>query len=260
MKKIILFVFFAVLLATVSVAAQDETMAPPRADANRYSSSRLDNLVNNLKSISVDLVDRTSEDLRGRSVARADIEAAFLAQQLDASVGFFQEFIRDGRRAAELRDAATIISDLIRRAPGYGSSGNLWRDAQRAVGDINRELGGNSGGGNSNGGNNNGGNNNSQASGRAFWRGTVDSEVNLIIQNRSIETRTISGAPYSNEVFSFTSSLPTRNVTVEAIKKTGRGQVRVIEQPSRDNDYTAVIQILDDGGGAREYQLEIVWR
>ena len=260
MKKTTLFAACLILLSTFSISAQDP-MAAPRSDANRYSSTRLDNLVSQLKSVSVDLVDRTSEDLRARSVTRSDIEAAFLAQQLDASVGFFQQFIQDGRRAAELRDAANIIADLVRRAPASGSSGNLWRDAQRSIGDINRELGsGNSSGGNSGGGNNNGGGNNPPSAGRAFWRGTVDSEVNLIIQNRSIETRTISGTPQSNEVFSFTSSLPTRNVTVEAIKKSGRGQVRVLEQPSRDNDYTAVIQIFDEGGGAREYQLEIVWR
>jgi len=256
MKKLILFAVSSILLFTFSVTAQDVIPAPS-SDVNRYSSTRLDNLVNQLKSTTVDLADRASEDLRGgNSNTRAAIETAFLAHQLDASVGFFQEFIRDGRRAAELRDAAAIISDLIRRAPASDSSSNLWRDAQRTIGDINREIGG---GGNNNGGNNNGGNN-PPSTGRAFWRGTVDKEVHLVIQNRRIETRTISGTPYTNEVFSFASSLPTRNVTVEVIKKSGRGQVNVIEQPSRDNDYTAVVQILDEGGGAREYELEIVWR
>ncbi len=242
MRKSILFVLCSILLGAFSAAAQ--------GDVNRYSSGRLDNLVNQLKGTAVDLVDRTSEDVKGRNAARADIEAAFLAQQLDASVGFFQEFIRDGRRAAELRDAAAIISDLTRRAPTSGLNSNLWRNAQRTISDISREIGGGNGGGD----------NNPPSSGRAFWRGTVDKEVHLVIQNRNIETRTIAGAPSGNINFSFTSSLPTRNVTVEAIKKSGRGQVRVIEQPNRDNDYTAIIQILDDDGGAREYQLEIVWR
>lgn len=258
MKKLIACVFCLIVLFAFSVAAQEEVRGLPAPNANRYSSSRLDNLLNQLKSVSVDLVDRTSENIRGRNAARADIEAAFLAQQLDASVGFFQEFVRDGRRAPELRDAAAIVSDLIRRAPNVGANGNLWRDAQAAVGDINRELG--SGGGGNNGGGNNGGNNPPPSSGRAFWRGTVDKEVHLVVRRRSIETRTVDGTPYTNETSSFTASMPTRNVTVEAIKKSGRGAVRVIEQPSRDNDYTAVIQILDEGGGAREYQLEIVWR
>ena len=54
--------------------------------------------------------------------------------------------------------------------------------------------------------------------------------------------------------------MPTRNVQVEVTKKKGRGEGRVIEQPSRDNDYTAVVQILDDASGAKEYELEIFWR
>lgn len=255
MRKSILFAVCSILFLAFSAAAQDAPASS--SDANRYSSARLDDLVNQLKSASVDLADRASEDLRGGNASRPAIEAAFLARQLDASVGFFQEFIRDGRRANELRDAAAIIADLVRRAPASGSNNNLWRDAQRIVGDINRELGGSSG---NNVGNTGGNNPPPPSSGKAFWRGTVDKEVHLVLQNRRLETRTISGTAYENVNFSFTASMPTRNVTVEAIKKSGRGQVRIVEQPNRDNDYTAVIQILDEGGGAREYQLEIVWR
>ncbi len=244
MKKTILLALCSILICAFSAAAQDEQ--------NRYSSSRLDNLLNQLKRQTVDLVDRTSEDLkRSNSNTRADIEAAFLAQQLDASTGFFQEFVRDGRRASELRDAGAILSDLARRAPNYGANNNLWRNAQKSIGDVNRELGGS-------GGNNGGGG--GQSNGSAFWRGTVDQEVQLVVQKRNIETRTVSGTPYQNGTFSFTSSLPTRSVNVEVVKKSGRGSVRVLQQPNRDNDYTAVIQIIDSGGGAKEYQLEIAWR
>lgn len=253
MKKSILLVLCLILLFAFSAAAQDEQ--------SRYSSSRLDNLLNQLKRQTVDLVDRTSEDLkRNNSNTRADIEAAFLAQQLDASTGFFQEFVRDGRRASELRDAGAILSDVARRAPNYGANNTLWRDAQKTIGDVNRELGGSSGGGNNGGGNGGGNNGSGQSSGSAFWRGTVDQEVQLVIQRRNIETRTVSGTPYENGTFSFTSSLPTRNVRVDVVKKSGRGTVRVLEQPSRANDYTTIIQIIDSGGGAKEYQLEITWQ
>ncbi|MDQ2747657.1 MAG: hypothetical protein M3T96_10400 [Acidobacteriota bacterium] len=264
MKKSILFAFCSILIFACAAAAQDEQ--------NRYGSSRLDNLTNQLKRQTVDLVDRTTEDLkRSNSNTRSDIEAAFLAQQLDASAGLFQQFARDNRRASELRDAGSILSDLTRRAPNYGSNNSLWRDAQRTVDDINRELGGsgngggnggNGGGNGGNGGNGggNGGNGGGQSSGSAFWRGTVDQEVQLVIRRRNIETRTISGTPYDNGTFSFASSLPTRNVNVNVIKKSGRGSVRVVQQPNRDNDYTTIIQVLDSGGGAREYQLEINWQ
>ena len=247
MKKSILFALCSVLFFAFSAAAQDDS---------RYSSARLETLVNQLKGYTVDLVDRASGDLNGNpSNSRADIESAFLAQQLDASVGLFSQMVRDGRRASELRDGASILSGLAGRGPSSGANNDLWRDAQRIIGDISRELGG--GGGGSGG---NGDNNPPPSQGRAFWRGTVDKEVHLVIQKRNLETRTVGGATYTDEKFSFTASMPTRNVTVEVLKKKGRGNVRVLEQPNRDNDYTAIVQILDEGGGAREYELEISWK
>jgi hypothetical protein len=245
MKKSILFVLFSILAFSFAVQAQD--------DGNRYSSSRLTNLTNQLKRQTVDLADRTSEDLRrNNSSTRADIDAAFLAQQLDASAGLFQQMVSDGNRAAALRDAAAILSDLSRRAPG----GYLWRDAQKTIGDINRELG--SGGGNNDGGGDN--TNNGEVVGRVFWRGKVDSKVQLIIQGKSLRVNTFAGQNYGEGTFSFTSPLPTRNISVSAVKTAGRGNVRMVQQPSRSNDYTAIIEITDDENGARDYQLEIVWK
>jgi len=246
MKKSILFVLFSILAFSFAVQAQD--------DGNRYSSSRLTNLANQLKRQTVDLADRTSEDLRrNNSSTRADIDAAFLAQQLDASAGLFQQMVSDGNRAAALRDAAAILTDLSRRAP----SGYLWRDAQKTIGDINRELGGN-GGGNDNGGGDN--TNNGEVIGRVFWRGKVDSKVQLIIQGKSLRVNTFAGQNYGEGTFSFTSPLPTRNVSVSAVKTAGRGNIRMIQQPNRSNDFTAIIEITDDENGARDYQLEIAWR
>lgn len=247
MKKSILFAFCSILFFAFSVSAQDET--------NRYGSSRLNTLLDQLKRTSVDLADRTSENLRGggrRGANRSDIEAAFLAQQLDASVGFFQEFARDGRRASELRDAASVLSDLLRRAPSFGLNSNLWRDAQNIVSDINREIGNNNSGG--------GGNNNPRE-GRANWRGRIDDNVQLIIQGSNIETRRISGKTYPPGTFNFNSPLPTRNVTVDFQKNGGRStNIRVLQQPSRNNNYTAIIQIIDEPFGADEYDLEIFWQ
>lgn len=245
MKKIIL-----LTLALIAFGLSAQAQQTPN-----FSSTRLDNLANQLKRQTVDLADRAAEDLkRSNSNSRSELETAFLAQQFDASAGLFQQLVRDNRSAVELRDAASILTDLARRAPSFGANRNLWRNASNAVNDINRELGGNNGGDT---GDNNGDN---SAAGRAFWRGTVDKEVRLVIRDRDVETRLISGNPYSDGNFSFTSPLPTRNVSIEVIKKKGRGNVRVLQQPRRNNDYTAIIQIYDEGGGAREYELEIFWQ
>ena len=43
-------------------------------------------------------------------------------------------------------------------------------------------------------------------------------------------------------------------------KLAGRGTVRVIQQPAGTNDFTAIIEIFDDGGGSQEYRIEVTWR
>ncbi len=87
----------------------------------------------------------------------------------------------------------------------------------------------------------------------------MDDNVQLLIRDDRIEVRTIGGSPYNNATYNFTSPLPGRRVNVSAVKLKGRGEVRVIQQPSRDNDFTAVVEVRDSGGGARDYELEVSW-
>lgn len=246
MKKLSFIALFLLSVFAFSAHAQDA----------EFYSSRLDSFANDLKRSTVDLVDRTSEEMRrGSSSTRAAIEEAFLAHQLDASVGLFQQMIGDRRRGVELRDAAAIITELARRAPGYGSNSYLWRSVQDSINKINRELG-SAGGGNTGGGNPD----NRPVTGRVYWRGMIDNQVQLVIRDREIEQRVLSGQSYPQGTYNFTSALPTRRVAVDVIKNKGRGNVRVVQQPSKENDFTAIVEIIDSDGGAREYQLDIYWR
>jgi hypothetical protein len=246
MKRLFTTALLTIAVLAMQARAQDD-----------FSSTRLDNAAGRLKRSTVDLVDRTSEDLRrSASNTRGDLEAAFLAHQLDAGAGLFRQLVQDKRRAAELRDAAVILTELARRAPANGPNGSLWRSAQTALNDISRELGDNNGGG----GDGDGKTENRPVSGRVYWRGTVDDRVRLVIRERQIETQILGGRPFPDGTFSFTAALPTRTVTVEVNKTKGRGTVRVVQQPTRANDYTAVVEIADNDGGAKEYQLDIYWR
>lgn len=250
---------FVPLFVLISIFGFDSSV---KAQNDEISSSRLGASVDQLKRRTVDLVDRTSQNLRrGQAANRAEIEEAFLAAQIDAGAGLFDQMTRDNRRAAELRDAAALLSDLSRRAPAYGSSSFLWRDIQKLIADINREIG-NPGGGNNGGNNggNTGGGSDGTIVGRAFWRGTVDDRVQITIRDRDLRVETVAGRPYPDGNFSFTSPLPNRRVTVEVTKQKGRGGARVLQQPRRENDFTTVIEVSDTEGGAREYQLEIFWR
>lgn len=222
-------------------------------------SGRLVDLSETLSRQADELADRAYNDYVNRyNNNRSDVDAMMLAQQLSASANTFRRMIQDRRRDTELRDAASLLVDLSRRFPSYGSSSYLWRDTGRAIDDIARELQ-ISGGTGGNGGNNNppdGGN----ITGRVRWRGVVDNEIHLVINDRNLEVRTIQGGDNGQGTTNFTSGLPGRNVRVEATKIKGRGDVRVLQQPSKDNNFTAIIQVRDEGGGAREYEIEVFWR
>ena len=100
-----------------------------------------------------------------------------------------------------------------------------------------------------------------EALGKVFWRGTVDDKLHLVINGDKIEHKTISGQTQPDGVYSFTVPLPERTVTVSALRLEGRSKkIAVVQQPTAENGYTAIVEIVDQGGGSREYQLEISWR
>jgi len=95
--------------------------------------------------------------------------------------------------------------------------------------------------------------------GRVFWSGKVDDVVRLRIQGSRLTVETVSGQSYGEGTSSFTTPLPEAEVAVGVIKKKGRGTAAVVQQPDHSNDFTAVVEIRDLKGGAKEYQLEIYW-
>jgi len=91
------------------------------------------------------------------------------------------------------------------------------------------------------------------------WSGRVDGEIMLEVRDRTVRDRVVSGRQAEGVRYDFGASLPAREVNVTADKRRGRGEVRVVEQPSRRNGYTAVIQIRDSSGGADDYEIEVRW-
>lgn len=220
-------------------------------------SYRLRSLAEQLATQGGDLAERSYADYRNSSSSnRNDVETLYLAQQFSASANIFRRMLADGRRESDLKDGAAILSELARRADRGNAQRSGWTSVQRTLEDILRELNlGNVPGGGGGGRGDDGG----RSTGRVRWRGTVDDEVNLAIRDDRIEVRTIGGSEYNNATYNFTSPLPRRRVTVNATRLSGRGEVRVIQQPSRDNDFTAVVQIRDSKSGARDYEIEVTW-
>jgi hypothetical protein len=95
--------------------------------------------------------------------------------------------------------------------------------------------------------------------GRVTWRGRVDQTANIRISGNNVDTETVEGTPVYGEDFNITGYLASRPGTVNVRKIRGRGSVKVLEQPSVGNDFTAVIQVFDPSGGADNYEFEVSW-
>lgn len=99
------------------------------------------------------------------------------------------------------------------------------------------------------------------SSGKVYWYGSVDNKIHLVIRGLTVEQRTVEGNATEPGRYSFTAPLPQAGVTVTVNKIEGRSnKITVVQQPSAGNDFTAIVEVHDDSGGAREYLLEISWQ
>ncbi len=98
------------------------------------------------------------------------------------------------------------------------------------------------------------------ASGTVFWSGRVDDRVNVVIQGSEVRTQIISGTSGYATQQTINGVLPRRPSVISVNKTDGRGNVFVTQQPSRDNGFTAIIQIFDSKRGTDDYSLQISWQ
>jgi hypothetical protein len=96
-------------------------------------------------------------------------------------------------------------------------------------------------------------------SGSVRWRGRVDQKVNIVISGNDVRTEDVAGTGLSSVYFDINGYLAARAGSVRVSKRNGRGTVSVIQQPSWNNDFTAIVQVFDPGGGADSYELDIEW-
>jgi len=183
---------------------------------------------------------------------RSDIEAMMLAHQFGAAAQIFHRMTVDRRRNQELRDAFDVLSNLARSVERNNLQRGSWYNIQRSLSDISRELNYDS----SDGGQYPP---DSGRGGRMTWRGRVDDDVRIRIRGGTAEVETIGGTPYDNGQPNFFNSLPNRRVTVRLTAKRGRGEISIEQQPSRENDFTAIVRIKDPRGGASDYEFELSW-
>jgi hypothetical protein len=182
---------------------------------------------------------------------RTEVEAVMLSQQFAASAQIFYRMVIDRRRNQDLRDAFSMLQELARSVERTNMQRNTWYNVQRSMSDLSRELDYDSSSGNQPP--------DSGRGGRMTWKGRVDDDVRITIRGGRAEVETIGGTPYSEGQPNFSASLPSRRVNVRLVVKKGRGEVYIEQQPSRDNDFSAVIRIKDPRGGASDYEFELSW-
>ena len=87
---------------------------------------------------------------------------------------------------------------------------------------------------------------------RFQWRGRVDGAADILIRGRSVRVDHLGAKPIQHQDYRFSAYLPARAGEGERRHIEGRGTVRLLEQPSKRNDYTVVVRIEDERGGASD--------
>ena len=95
--------------------------------------------------------------------------------------------------------------------------------------------------------------------GRVDWSGRVDNRVRVYVQGTRVWGEDMTNSGFQQGPVDIDGSLPRRPTTVSVNKQSGRGDVYVVEQPSRSNNFTAAVEISDPRGGADNYRLRINW-
>lgn len=91
------------------------------------------------------------------------------------------------------------------------------------------------------------------------WTGPVDREVQITMRGSEIWTRKVGNSESNRTRARVISQLPRRDGELVVQTLNGRGDVDVIQQPSSQNGYTAIVRIRDPRGGSDNYQIAGYW-
>jgi hypothetical protein len=92
------------------------------------------------------------------------------------------------------------------------------------------------------------------------WSGRVDREVQIVMRGNSVRTNLMSQSETRQSQSRVVSSLPRQNGQIAVRLISGRGNVQVVQQPSQQNGYTAIVRVTDPAGGAANYRLAAYWQ
>ena len=92
------------------------------------------------------------------------------------------------------------------------------------------------------------------------WRGDVDGIDDIFIKGSQVRIEHVAAKPIQSQDHRFSAPLPFAEVELTLQVIHGRGSVRLMEQPSQRNQYTAVVRVDDqDNSGDDRYEFELSW-
>ena len=93
----------------------------------------------------------------------------------------------------------------------------------------------------------------------ATWEGEVNGTAVLILQGDRIDVDSRSADLVSRTSYRFSTPLTGDSGRVTVENRQGGGRVRVIEQPDRNNNFTAVVEIASRSRGSQFMSLDFYW-
>ena len=186
---------------------------------------------------------------------RADVEALYATVQFRSGTELFRRMVDDNRPQSELRDGVLVLREQLSRMDRYAFGQQERSRMNVLLQDMERQLGARSSAYPSTPTWDRGG----LGSGRLTWSGRVDDEVILTVRGSRVSVRVVDGNRVEDEDYRFDSPLPRRETELQVRKTRGRGSVDLIQEPSRENDFTAMIRIRDNRGGSDNYDIEVSW-
>lgn len=92
------------------------------------------------------------------------------------------------------------------------------------------------------------------------WRGNVDGDVRIVLRESGISYSVASGAQPRGISMTGATRLPRGDGRLSVNLRQGRGNVTVVQQPSRFNNYTAIVRVLDPQGSYGYYDFDLYWQ
>jgi len=92
------------------------------------------------------------------------------------------------------------------------------------------------------------------------WQGIVDGSDNIRLRGSYVDMTHLTSGQVQQATYQLSAPLPLRPVQVTLRMVRGRGQIRLLEQPTASNNYTAVVQVNDESeSGNAWYEFTLDW-